>query len=207
MSLEHERKGEPTLSQNRPPEQADPGQGRPADAPLVPLMRERQSGEGWSHEQLVEGFRNYLQRREQEWMADLPHARGFYLPEEIIRLDLSLNRYRVGRHEREAFFGPLLHAWDALAYDRYEPGSREELMAGWALSRTYQANREPTIKLSEPLQIHIIDALTEVVSIPRQRGQTEIEIPEKLRDYDAYQLTQEYRERVAQAQGEQERRR
>jgi hypothetical protein len=37
------------------------------------------------------------------------------------------------------------------------------------------------------------------VGIPHERGQAEIEIPEKLRHYDKLRLSKEYRERVAQA--------
>jgi hypothetical protein len=62
----------------------------------------------------------------------------------------------------------------------------------------YQATHEPTIKLSDP-QIHIIDALTEAVGIPYQKGQAEIEIPEKLRNYNKLVMSKDYQERAAKA--------
>jgi hypothetical protein len=83
-----------------------------------------------------------------------------------------------------SFFSPLGFAWEALTYDRYEPGSFGEYLAGSRLHFEYQYSHEPAIKLSHPLQVRVIDALTEAVGIPHERGQTEIEIPEKLRYYD-----------------------
>jgi hypothetical protein len=70
-----------------------------------------------------------------------------------------------------------------MAYDRYEVGSREEGLAGSTMQMYYWATHEPTIKLTDPGQVRTLDALTEAVGIPHQRGQTEIQIPEKLRNY------------------------
>jgi hypothetical protein len=38
-----------------------------------------------------------------------------------------------------------------------------------------------TVKLTHPLQVRLLDALTEAVGIPHQRGQTVIEIPKNLK--------------------------
>jgi hypothetical protein len=51
------------------------------------------------------------------------------------------------------------------------------------------------IKLSEP-QMEIIDALTEATGIPYQKGQSEIEIPKKLRNYFKWGYSKEYIEWV-----------
>jgi hypothetical protein len=48
--------------------------------------------------------------------------------------------------------------------------------------------------------VRALDAMTEAVGIPHQRGKTDIEIPEKLRNYNKYLLSDEYRQRVEQAQ-------
>jgi hypothetical protein len=53
-------------------------------------------------------------------------------------------------------------------------------MAGLQLSGHYQRTRESIIKLSDP-QVRLLDALTEAVGIPHQRGQTVIEIPKNLK--------------------------
>lgn len=97
------------------------------------------------------------------------------------------------------FFSQLRAAWDVLAYDRYEPGSIVESEAGSDLQIDYLMTHENVIKLSR-LQVRVIDALAEAVGIPHERGQAEIEIPQKLRDYNKYRQSKEYRELVAKAQ-------
>jgi hypothetical protein len=68
-------------------------------------------------------------------------------------------------------------------------------MAGNTLYHHYLRTREPVIKLSHPIQIRIIGALTQAVGIPHQKGQAEIEIPEKLKHYLKWILSKEYQER------------
>jgi hypothetical protein len=68
------------------------------------------------------------------------------------------------------------------------------------LQAYYSATHEPTIKLSDPRQVRMLDALTEAAGVPHQRGQTEVQIPEKLRNYTKYQMSAEYQTRWAQAQ-------
>jgi hypothetical protein len=84
---------------------------------------------------------------------------------------------------RHDFYLQLALAWDVLAYDRYKPASPEEYWAGINLQKYYNSNHEPILKLSDP-QIRVIDALTEAVGIPHERGQAEIEIPKKFRFYN-----------------------
>ncbi len=132
------------------------------------------------HEQLVKAF--------QELYVQTQQTEGYLPPEVIIRSKLWMKQSNEIRRD---FFSPLLLAWDALAYDRYEPGLIQEASAGETLNYHYQASHEPTIKLSDP-QIRIIDALAEAVGIPHQKGQTEIEIPEKLRHYEKWVLSEDY---------------
>ena len=91
-------------------------------------------------------------------------------------------------------------AWDALSYDRYEPGSREEGLAGSVLQAYSGATREPSIKLTHPMQVKVLDALTEAAGVPHQRGKTEIEIPEKLRNYNQYLMSPEYQAKLTEVQ-------
>jgi hypothetical protein len=69
-------------------------------------------------------------------------------------------------------------------YEHYKPGSSEENFAARSLQYYYQFTSKPGIILCNPLQIRVLDALTEAVGIPHERGMAEIEIPEKLRHYN-----------------------
>lgn len=89
--------------------------------------------------------------------------------------------FEPGKRE---FFHPLLLAWDAIAYDHFEPGSNTERTVAhdlWVESTRETKKVRQNIVLSDPLQIKIIDALTEVAGIPHKKEKAEIEIPEKLR--------------------------
>jgi len=127
---------------------------------------------------------------------------GIRTPEEIFRSKLELewtSRHsddeKTDREAREFFFH-LATAWDALAYERYEPGSHAEVMAASNLSTAASATDGPgpMIKLN-PVQNRIIDALAEVAHLPRERGQAEVDIPEKLRSYK-WHMSAEYQERL-----------
>jgi hypothetical protein len=78
------------------------------------------------------------------------------------------------------FWQPLISAWDALAYDRYNPNSPEKTIATTRLTSAYEETRfplrEPAIQLTR-YQVGIIDALTEAAGIPHQKGLTAIAIP------------------------------
>lgn len=183
----------------------DRGQGSPDQKPKTQRNTHskeqgsvhKESGGGTlrlSHEQLVRGFQDYVRQLERQFG-------GYWSPAEIIRSKLKLKGISDNRIERD-FWAPIRYAWDALAYDHYEPGAPSEHLAGHALSRYHQAKHELTIKLSHPVQIRVIDALAEAAGIPHERGQAEIEIPEKLKNYYKYRLSNEYQERVAKAKEE-----
>jgi hypothetical protein len=55
-------------------------------------------------------------------------------------------------------------------------------------------------KLTHPMQVRVLDALAEAGGVPHQRGQTEIEIPEKLRNYNQYLMSPEYQAQLTEAQ-------
>jgi hypothetical protein len=129
----------------------------------------------WPHERLVNGFRDFVQQREQQ-------TEGYFSPEEIICSKLEWLGPPPNEQASDFVFR-LQKAWDALAYDRYEPGSLQEHLAGATLQYYYHCTQEPAIKLSNPLQIRIVDALAEAAGIPHQKGQAEIKIPEKVRHY------------------------
>ena len=156
---------------------------------------------GMSHEQRVKVAQGYIKQRQHL------HA-GAYSPEEIIRSGLDLesrSRHsddeKIDKEKRDSFH-QLGYAWDALAYDHYEPGSSSDHFALTNLSSYYQhscvTGEKPTIKLN-PVQVQIIDALTEAVGIPHKKGQAEIEIPEKLRSETKWLLSEEYHERLVKA--------
>jgi len=62
-------------------------------------------------------------------------------------------------------------------------------LAGSLLQAYYGETKEPAIKLTNPKQVLLLDAMAEAAGIPHQRGQTEITIPEKLRNYNKYLMT------------------
>jgi hypothetical protein len=174
-------------------------EGELPERPGGALTTEQQGGyeSGLSHEQLVQACRDLIKKNAQVYAEIRSGLDREVLPAETIVRN-QLDWYTAPNTGGEAAF-TLLKAWDALAYDRYEVGSREEGLAGSTMQMYYWATHEPTIKLTEPGQVRALDALTEAVGIPHQRGQTEIEIPEKLRHYTKYKLSEEYRQRWEQA--------
>jgi hypothetical protein len=157
--------------------------------------QEQQGGDDRPRDVLVKQLQGYVKEQEKIFGE-------FLTREEIIRLKLNFEEESAANKQRKEFFAPLRRAWDVLAYERYEPGSIEEHHSGVLLSRFYQYYREPVIRLSDPLQVEVLDALAEACEIPHKRGQAEIEIPEKRRDYDQWTASGEYQERVAKAQAE-----
>jgi hypothetical protein len=155
---------------------------------------------GLSHEQLVQSFQTLIREQQQLYSSiRTPGEREVLPPEVIVRKQLDWYADTPDKEKGETFF-TLRSAWDALAYDRYEIGSKEEGLAGSVLQATYAATHEPTIKLFDPRQVRLLDSLTEAAGIPHQRGQAEIEIPEKLRNYNKYVMSNEYQTRWTQAQ-------
>jgi hypothetical protein len=135
--------------------------------------------EGLSHEQLVAGFRAYIshvQALDQEYQSHLPpQQRTILSPEAAIRrkLDWEASSPEPGKWEN---FEPLRNAWDVLNYERYQPGSDYEHLAGNSVYGLYQsrlsekAPNPEVIRLTDPVQVQMIDALTEAADIPHERA-------------------------------------
>jgi hypothetical protein len=144
---------------------------------------------GLSHERLVKSFQTLIREQQLYTAIRSPEEREVIPPEAIVRQQLEWYSDTPNKEKGETFF-TLRTAWDALAYDRYEIGSKEEGLAGSVLQAYYAATHEPMIKLADPRQVRLLDALTEAAGIPHQRGKTEIEIPEKLRNYNKHLMSE-----------------
>ena len=162
------------------------------------------TAQGIPHEQLVDNFRLLIQEQ-QETHAKLYASREngsvaeYLSPVRAVRGVLDWYSGSANTELADHMF-TVRSAWDASVYDRYEPGSQEEGLAGSVLQAYYHATREPTIKLTHPMQVRVLDALAEAANVPHQRGQTEIEIPEKLRNYNRYLMSPEYQAKLAEVQ-------
>ena len=162
------------------------------------------TAQGIPHEQLVDNFRLLIQEQ-QETHAKLFTSREnsgeaeYLSPVTAVRDALDWYAGSPNAELGDHMF-TVRSAWDATVYDRYEPGSREEGLAGSVLQAYYSATHEPTIKLTHPMQVRVLDALAEAAGVPHQRGQTEIEIPEKLRNYNRYLMSPEYQAKLTEAQ-------
>jgi hypothetical protein len=177
------------------------GRFRSELTPQYPHLTEQ----GIPHAELVAAFRTLIrQQQETHAMIRAPHEREVVPPETVVRGILDWYSGSAHQDQSEIFF-TLRSAWDALVYDQYEPGSREEGLAGSLLQGYYGATQEPTIRLTDSMQVRVLDALAEAADIPHQRGQSIIEIPEKLRNYNQYLLSPEYQERFTQAQAKKKR--
>jgi hypothetical protein len=99
-------------------------------------------------------------------------------------------------HERGLFYREIRNAWDAIVYDHYirkdgVADSVKKRSAAHSLSVVYQRAKamgepRPEIIKLDPLQTQILDALAEAADIPHQRGQNEIEIPERHRYFEIH---------------------
>src|SRR3954463_4242153 len=140
------------------------GEGRPTRELTIETKEQ-----GKSHEELVGEFQKYVKVAQER-------SGGKLSPAYIIRdgLDYEATSTHFDDEDlsstRKKFYFELRSAWDALAYDGYEPGSEVEKQAGTNLWIYYNHSREPTINLSSA-QIRTIDALTEVAGIRHHRGQ------------------------------------
>jgi hypothetical protein len=160
--------------------------------------------QGIPHERLVETFRGLIRDNQAIYQQlhsihEHPHESDVISPETAVRGVLDWYAGSANKELSEHMF-TVRSAWDALSYDRYEPGSREEGLAGSVLQAYASATGEPKIKLTHPTEVRVLDALTEAAGVPHQRGQTEVEIPEKLRNYNRYLMTPEYQAKFAEAQ-------
>lgn len=139
------------------------------------------------HDQLVTHFRRFIAQEQER-----RRTHGFDTsPEHIIHSKLDDETMRPEhtdpktRSQAFDFWRPLGLAWDALAYNRYDPDSHEKHLATSRLSTAYEVSklspqREPVIRLTR-YQAGILDALTEAAGIPHQKRQTAIAIPEKVK--------------------------
>jgi hypothetical protein len=213
VSREHEGgrpRGELSPYQGNTSKQAETQQGRPADTPLAPFLREQQGRGERSHDERVKSFRNAI-LQEKRALGDLAK---YHSPVKIIDAALSKQVQYIfsddkAEKQRGEFFAPIKHAWEVIAYEHYGKGSvnsgnLERHYAGLALSTQYQrarARNKPhpeIIRLSDPLQIQILDAAAEAADIPHRKGQAAFEIPDYLRMYE---------QRLRKANAEWERRR
>jgi hypothetical protein len=169
-----------------------PDENRPHDN----ARREGQRRANRPHEELVRAFRGLIRERQQEivnW--------GGWPPAMIIRGAL---KEQASLHmspdplvkQRAQFYGQIQKAWDVIAYEQYEWGYHwsdhdplySAYEAGFTLFDTYKRARDrqeprPEFIKLDPQQAKILDALAEAADVPHQRGQTEIEIPEHLREH------------------------
>src|SRR5690242_10611213 len=111
------------------------------------------------HEELVQIFRAGIEK-------EVKRFKGHYSPELIVRLQFQ-NQY--GSHERFEFFRSLAMAWDVLAYEHYAIGSNAEADAGIDLQYWCGETGKNAVTLN-PVQVKIIDALADALSIPHERG-------------------------------------
>ena len=99
--------------------------------------------------------------------------------------------------EKHRFWKPIKRAFDLLAHGRYSPGSFSEIQAGFNFNKNEIFDEGPIIKLDQG-QARIVDALVDTFNLPHEKRARELVIPEKLRDYEDYEKSQEYKDRVAQ---------
>jgi hypothetical protein len=166
-----------------------PGQGYSFDQRGA--SNPEQSWSHTSHQERVEAVRAKLQERLLRRKAEFPKGDERYFPVEEVQFMVK-NQMDTMVCDRQEFWEPVLHAWDALAYQHYQPGSYSEYDAGYRLSRCYDDLKNPKITLS-PAQISILDTLSDAVGIQRRLGERDIDIPEKLRAYEQYAKSTEYK--------------
>ena len=167
--------------------------------PFTPHSREGEGAPEWTHEELVQAFRQLIDTQIQEDLRFKGERHSLRTsPALIIRNALRVQEQFLGQsgygvHERGWFYSKIATAWNVIAYDHYRTrdGVEDAWEQHWAadhLSVAYQrakAMGEPRaaiLKLA-PRQVQILDALAEAAAIPHQRGQREIEIPERHRYY------------------------
>jgi hypothetical protein len=95
----------------------------------------------------VKSFQTLIREQQQLYTSiRSPEEREVLPPEAIVRKQLDWNSDTPNKQKGDMLF-TLRSAWDALAYDRYEIGSKEEGLAGSTLQAYYSATHEPTIRL------------------------------------------------------------
>jgi hypothetical protein len=135
--------------------------------------------QGIPHERLVQTFRSLIKEQQDvhtslRSFGEMSNEPEVLSPERAVRGVLDWYAGSGNKELSEHMF-TVRSAWDALSYDRYEAGSREEGLAGSILQAYASATGEPKIKLTHPTEVRVLDALTEAAGVPHQRGQTENE--------------------------------
>ena len=163
------------------------------------------------HGDLVQAFRHFIEeeRNLHRPPGRLDRQEHQEPASEIMRSELDRRSRSTKNERKKEFFSTLRFAWDALAYDSYEPGSSAEDLAGATLQMYHGHHRaageeEPTIKLTDPLQVRIIDALAEAADVPHKMGQSEFKIDERHKNRSKWLLSKEYQERVDAAKAKRE---
>jgi hypothetical protein len=184
-------------------------QAERAPQPTAHSAQEKKGEEGRAHEELVHAFREHIQQYRQKnqqlvsgWTdveiidEELGHNARFV----NIGLLVEDAAHRDFLTRQGEFYQPIYHAWHVIAYDRQTPTNMH--VGAHLLSRRYRqaiadkAPRPDMITL-DSLQMRVLDALAAAVGIPRERGQSRIQIPPKLRDFARWQASGEYEAAVA----------
>ncbi len=160
------------------------------------VVSQDESG-GWyeqdiPHEQLVDTIKGLLDKKRKSYeKCGLDFDPISYIHEE---LDTQV-RFRSRGKDKEGFFLELLFAWDALTFDHYEPGSHTGSLIGWGMLPYIGGERKKSVELEHPMQIKLLDALTEAVGVEHEQGRKTIPIPDHLLYFHKWTQTNEYRER------------
>jgi hypothetical protein len=110
-----------------------------------------------------------------------PQERGkIRYPEEIIRRKLDVELIRPGKFD---FYRPLLAAWDALTYNSYEGDPYERGLVDWELQEQYEETGDPVVRLTEPEQVQMMDAMAEAAGLENRPGEGKFAIPSHLTEH------------------------
>lgn len=141
------------------------------------------------YDQATAEFRSFIQQEQASRREEIP-------PQAIIQERLNtLGTTEVSGPERARVWDRIASAWDALTHDSYPIASIWERRAGFRLDRLYKATHSATIALAHSETL-ILGALAEATGSPLERGIAVIEIPQHLRNYEAWSASQEYQERI-----------
>ena len=158
-----------------------------------------QNQEELSHETLVNRLRSMIEVQQNAYQGFRSNRDREVLPPATI-IRSVLDRYSGTPGERGETSHMLRTALDALNFHRYEVGSHEEGLAGSLLQAYHGATGEESVKLTNPNEIKLFDAMAEAAGITRERGQADIPIPQNARYYNKYLMSDEYQQKFDQAQ-------
>ncbi len=146
------------------------------------------------HEQLVATIKDLLDKKRKRY----ERFGGDFDPILDIHeeLDLQTRQFLHSNEEKANFFWELRNAWDALTFDHYEPGDNTESLIGSGMTLyTGGGERTRSVQLDHPLQVKLLDALTEAVGVEHEPGRQTIPIPDRLLYHHKLVLTKEYQKR------------